>query len=100
MRRLPWLVVVVVLAACAGDDSHRRVASSQPGSASVPPAPAVADAAVVVVPPGSAPLSESMATSYWTSGDELEGANQFALHNWKAARDAFALARTAAKNDD
>ncbi|MDB4953873.1 MAG: Lytic transglycosylase catalytic [Myxococcales bacterium] len=97
MRRTVWLVVVLV--ACSGDDSHRHVAASQQGSV-VPPAPVVADAAVVVVPPGSAPLSEQMATSYWTTANELEGATQFALHNWKAARDAFALARTGTKDDD
>ena len=113
MRSLPWLVVFLsACSSCSGDDSHRH------GTAVIStPSPVVttapADAAVAVpVPPGTALLTESMATSYWTGGSEpneerasegrragIDGANQFALKNWQAARDAFVLARGATKDE-
>jgi soluble lytic murein transglycosylase len=89
-----WMsLVVVVVCACSGDDSHRHVATPKPGVGAAP-----ADAAVSL-PGGVAPLSEDMATPIWKSADELDGAKQFALENWTAARDAFARARAATKDD-
>jgi len=92
--RLPW--IVLGLAACSGDDSHRQV--SHP----VAPVVVAADAAVAAPPPvptgAVGNLSEDMAVSYFTHGDALDGAQQFALHNWKYARDAFKLARGGSKD--
>jgi soluble lytic murein transglycosylase len=86
MRRIaPWLLLAC---ACSGDDTHRRV-----GTASKPAQPAM------VATAGGA-LDEKMVASYWTTSDELEGAVQFKLESWKAAHDAFGLARAAAKDPD
>lgn len=87
MRRLVPLVVLVC--ACSGDDTHRHVATTPPAKKAEVAAPAQAGA-----------LDEAMVASYWKTGDELDGATQFGLKDWKAAHDAFALARAAAKDPD
>ena len=101
--RLPSLLLGLYgLCACSGDDSHRTVGHPQPV---VPIATTVVpDAGPAVAPPPPAgttgTLTEDMAVSFFTHGDAADGAQQFALQNWKAARDAFALARKAATTDE
>ncbi len=93
------LLVGLVLGACSGDDSHRVVSHPHPVPVTTTIAP---DAGSGSAAPAGATgtLTEDMAISFFTQGDALEGAQQLALQNWKAARDAFALALAAAKTDD
>ena len=96
--RHPWIVLGLV-AACSGDDTHRQQVSHP-----VAPAPVVVQPDAGAAPPAqtgtTGTLTEDMAVSYFLRGDALDGAQQFQLQNWKAARDAFALARGAAKTED
>jgi soluble lytic murein transglycosylase len=96
MRRSAWLFLVAA-AACSGDDSYRHHAATLKVA---PTAIVQADAGPAPTPTSPAPLAEAMAAPYWTTGPELEGAQQFALHAWQAARDRFAAAREAAKDPD
>jgi soluble lytic murein transglycosylase len=102
--RLLAVLLVGSLAAGAGDDAHRQPA--RPGSGSALPAPR--DAAAPAPPPDggaaasvapAAPLDEGMATAYFAAGDELAGAQAFALKDWKTARAAFTRARPAATGE-
>ena len=94
MRLWP-LLVVCAWSSCSGDDSHRQ--NTIPPK--VQPTPVVqADAGTTPAPtPAAGPttLSEDMARPYFTGGDAGDGAQQFALHDWKGACDAFTLARGA-----
>lgn len=58
----------------------------------VPPPAATVDA------DGAAPLSESMAVSYWTSPDEKAGSERFGAQDWAAALAAFTKARAAIRD--
>jgi soluble lytic murein transglycosylase len=96
MRRL-W--VLLVLVACSGDDGHKQPTMHPQ------PTPAVqADAAVAIAPATPtnppAPLSEDMATPYWTTGDASVGAAAFAKEQWADARAAFVKARATATGAD
>jgi soluble lytic murein transglycosylase len=90
MRRL---VPLVLLCACSGDDTHRRIATTPPPATKPVPAPAI------TTPTAGGALSEAMVASYWTTGDELDGATQFRLENWKFAHDAFTRARGGTKDE-
>ncbi|HUJ61724.1 MAG TPA: transglycosylase SLT domain-containing protein [Kofleriaceae bacterium] len=90
MRRLTWLLIA--LAACSGDDTHRHTVARPSG-------PAPADAAAPAPPAQAGALSEAMVASYWKSGDEIDGAQQFALEDWANARAAFKLALAATKDN-
>ena len=94
MRRLASCVLAVCAAcnACSGDDTHRHAATTpKPAAVATPPSN---------TPTAGGALDQKMVASYWTTGDELDGATQFRLENWKYAHDAFALARGAAKDPD
>lgn len=82
MRGL-WLVLAVV--AVSGD-----AALGQPAPTPAPPPAPVA----------TAPLSESMAVGYFSTGDAKKGADAFAQKSWKDARTAFEAARKTAKGDE
>jgi soluble lytic murein transglycosylase len=86
MGRIAWFLCALICA-CGGDDSHRHAKAPRP----IPVAPAPA-----AIAPGG--FSEAMATSYWTTPDEVEGAAKFALEDYKAAAAAFSRARTATKD--
>jgi len=100
MRRLVSVLVLVVSCgascgvSCSGHDAHKQPTMH------APLAPQAVDAAPTgpTAPSDLAPiaLTEAMAASYWTTPDELAGAQQFALEQWQPARTAFeaALART------
>ncbi len=66
-----------------------------------PPIAASGDAAVATAPTNPpAPLSEDMATPYFTTGDAAVGAEAFAKGEWAAARAAFVKARANATGAD
>src|SRR5690242_2700656 len=93
MRRLASSVLVLCACnACSGDDTHRHAATT--------PKPAEPAALPSNTPTAGGALDEKLVASYWTTGDELDAATQFRLENWKAAHDAFTLARAAAKDPD
>lgn len=81
-------LIVAVGSGCSSDDSVRRVAVVQPATA---PVAAAAE-------PGTAPLSEAMVASYWTSADERIGSERMAASDYAAARAAFAKARMAIRD--
>ena len=97
MRRLAGVLVSLVWVAptafaCSGDNALK-----QPTMAARPPAQAAAAPAVAPAAPGApTALTEAMVAPYWTSPDEIAGAQQFALERWQPAMAAFeaALART------
>ena len=103
MQRV-WILVLLV--ACSGDDAHRQTTLHP--KVPTPPATGSGDAAAAapVTPPVApatgavAPLSESMATPYFTTGDAQVGATAFAAQQWKEARAAFELARKTATGED
>ncbi len=101
MRPFVALLGLVGLHACSGDDSHRTVGHPHPvAPVSTTVAPdAGGGSAGSASPATTGTLTEDMATSFFTRGDALAGAQQLALQNWKAARDAFALALADAKTD-
>ena len=77
---------------CSGDDSHKQT-TMRARSGSLPPATRAAGrAAPTPRPPaatdrsGPTPLTEAMAAPYWTTPDELAGAQQFALEQLAGRR--------------
>lgn len=98
MRRL-W--VVLALVSCSGDDGHKQ--STMHPIPAPPPVAVHGDAAVAPTPAPTnapAPLSEDMATPYFTSGDAAVGAAAFAKEAWADARAAFVKARANATGAD
>ncbi len=95
--RLLWPLVVLV-AACSGDDGHKQ--STLHPTATQTPVAAPADAAVAEPTNPPAPLSEDMATPYFTEGDAAAGAAAFAKGAWADARAAFVKARATATGMD
>lgn len=98
MRRL-W--VVLALVSCSGDDGHKQ--STMHPIPAPPPVAVQGDAAVAPTPAPTnapAPLSEDMATPYFTSGDAAVGAAAFAKEAWADARAAFVKARANATGAD
>jgi soluble lytic murein transglycosylase len=98
MRPAPCVIVAACLAvvsACSGDNGGPSPKVPRPadpaGGKAAPRAPA---------PAGTAHLSEDMVAPLWTTSDELEGAAKWAAREYAAARDAFARAREATKDDD
>jgi len=103
MRRA--LLVVSMLAACSGDDTnHTRPTTPAAPVAEAPvvtPPPPPVEAEPAAAPtPGTAPLTEDMAASYFTAGDAAVGAERYALEDWKPAREAFTKALAAATEAD
>jgi soluble lytic murein transglycosylase len=94
--RLLW--PLVVFAACSGDDGHKQQ-TLHPIPAPTPVV-APADAAVTAPTNPPAPLSEDMATPYFTTGDAAVGAAAFAKGAWTDARTAFVKARANATGVD
>ena len=93
MRRL-WPLLVFA-AACSGDDGHKQPTLHTPAPPRVTAPPA--DGAVATAPANPpAPLSEDMATPYFTMGDAAVGAAAFAKEAWTDARGAFVKARASA----
>lgn len=102
-----WVLAALCACSCSGDDAHRAAVTTptptpvvQPDGAKVdtpatPDTPAKPD----TKPDAPAALEEHMADPYFTGGDAGDGAQQFALHNYKNARDAFELALGGAKDD-
>jgi len=98
MRCLRWFLVV--LCACSSNGHQPQPTTPESGVAL---GSAVEDAQVATtasVPGVPAPLSESMAVSYFQAGDAAEGARAFALEKWPEALAAFTKARATAKGDD
>ncbi len=97
MRRL-W--VVIALVSCSGDDGHKQ--STMHPMPAPPPVAVQGDAAVAPATPTNAPapLSEDMATPYFTSGDAAVGAAAFSKEAWADARAAFVKARANATGTD
>ena len=101
----PWVVSLAIAAsACSGDDGHRHpttpthITPPIVGSDGAPPADAATSA---VAPPATpAPLSETMATPYFQTGDAGAGATAFAAEKWSEARTAFERARASATGED
>jgi soluble lytic murein transglycosylase len=95
------LTLFALAAACSGDDSHHQPTLPtrvEPVTTTTAPA----GSAAVVAPAGSsavAPLSEDMATPYFTTGDAGDGATRFALEDWRGAADALTRARVTATGD-
>ncbi len=102
--------LVLLLGACGGAcgaGSGKATGTVEPGSAgSAAPADAMlpvvaADAAGSTAAAGApAPLTEAMATPYFTSGDAGDGARAFQLEQFSSALAAFRKARAAATGAD
>ncbi len=97
LRRL-LCAAVLVTGACSGDDGHRQSTIHAQMPKVAPDAQIAPKAAAV--PLGAAPLTEAMATPYFTTGDAHTGAAAFALEQWSAAHDGFAAAQKTATGDD
>jgi len=87
-------VLLAMVCACSGDDSHRHSKTPQapaatPGETQTEPA----------LPGTPVAFSESAAQSYWTSPDEIEASQKFALEDYKAATEAFTRARAATTDE-
>jgi soluble lytic murein transglycosylase len=84
--------LLVIFCACSGEDAHRHAVAPKP-EAAVPVVATPADAAVPEVMGAPVALSETVATPYWTNGDEKVGAERFAVEDWAGAKAAFAKAK-------
>jgi soluble lytic murein transglycosylase len=91
------LAVVLCFLACSGEDAHRHAVAPHPEAAAHPVVAADAGVPVEAGPPVA--LAEAMATPYWTTADEKEGADRFALEDWAGAKAAFTKARAATKDE-
>jgi soluble lytic murein transglycosylase len=95
------IVVGVGLGSCSGDDGHGKHSTLPPpvaaGTGSAVGAGTDADAVApsTAAPPGTAALTEEMATPFFTEGEAKLGAERFALEDWAGARTHFAAARAA-----
>lgn len=94
-----------VLAACSGDDAHHKqtLPRAEPGSQVGSGAGSGSDAGAgsgSAAPLAPAPLSESMATPYFQTGDAADGQRAFQLEQWKDAQAGFTKARATATGQD
>jgi soluble lytic murein transglycosylase len=90
------LGLLFLLCECSGEDAHRHAVAPHPEAAAHLTAPA--DAAAPIEPGTPVALTEATAAPYWTTPDELQGAERFGVEDWPAAQAAFTRAR--AKKDD
>ncbi len=97
----------VALAACGGgcggdDSTHKQTIPRAPdaGSQVATPSGSGSGSAAPAAPLKPAPLSETMATPYFQSGDAAEGQRLFQLEQWKDSQAAFAKARASATGQE
>ena len=86
-------LILCLIGACSGDDNHRHTKTPKPPAPATPIEP-------TAVAPGTAAFSEAMAAPYWTTPDELEAAQKFALEDYKGSQDKWGGARAATKDAD
>lgn len=97
--------LLALVVACSGDDTHKTTTPrAAPHAAPRPEAgPGPGDAAPAGTPAAAAapaPLTEAMATPYWTTPGERLAAQKFALEQWQPALAGFEAALAAAPAGD